>query len=72
VIKLVQRFYDPQRGAVLLNGVDVRQIDSLYLHQQVALVAQEPLVFAATIEYNIKFGAHREVTQVGLGQQTIC
>jgi ABC-type multidrug transport system fused ATPase/permease subunit len=70
VIKLVQRFYDPQRGAVLLNGVDVRQIDSLYLHQQVALVAQEPLVFAATIEYNIKFGAHGEVSQVGLGQQT--
>eukprot|EP00775_Hariotina_reticulata_P009936 gene9936-10091_t len=63
VVKLVQRFYDPQRGAVLLDGVAVREIDSVYLHQQVALVAQEPLVFAASIEYNIKFGAHRDVSQ---------
>jgi ABC-type multidrug transport system fused ATPase/permease subunit len=42
----------------------VRQIDRTFLHQAVALVAQEPLVFAESIEYNITFGVHRQVTQV--------
>lgn len=64
VVKLVQRFYDPQQGSVLLEGVALPQIDNVYLHQSVALVAQEPLVFANTIKANILFGVHRtNVTQ---------
>lgn len=58
------RFYDPQQGTLWLDGVDMRQIDHTFLHQQVALVAQEPLVFAESIEYNITFGVHRSVTKV--------
>ena len=58
VVRLVQRFYDPQEGSVCLDGVPVRDTDHEYLHQQVALVAQEPLVFADTILYNIMFGLH--------------
>lgn len=65
VVKLVQRFYDPQQGAVLFDGVDLKDVDRMYLHQQVAMVAQEPLIFAESILYNIKFGVHRaDVTQV--------
>lgn len=56
VARLVQRFYDPQKGSVLLNGIPVRDIDPVYLHQQVAVVAQEPVVFSASILYNIMFG----------------
>eukprot|EP00878_Enallax_costatus_P024565 GHUV01026220.1.p1 GENE.GHUV01026220.1~~GHUV01026220.1.p1 ORF type:complete len:317 (+),score=77.26 GHUV01026220.1:410-1360(+) len=64
VVKLVQRFYDPQRGSVIFDGVDLKQIDRMYLHQQVALVAQEPLIFAESIKYNIMFGVHRnDVTE---------
>lgn len=64
-LQLVQRFYDPQQGSVLLEGVALPQIDNVYLHQSVALVAQEPLVFANTIKANILFGVHRtNVTQV--------
>jgi ABC-type multidrug transport system fused ATPase/permease subunit len=40
VISLIQRFYDVQQGAVLLDGVDVRDVDHEYLHSAVALVAQ--------------------------------
>lgn len=58
-VQLVQRFYDPQRGTILLDGVPLPHIDNVYLHQSVALVAQEPLVFADTIKANILFGVHR-------------
>lgn len=65
VVKLVQRFYDPQRGSVMFDGVDLKEIDRMYLHQQVALVAQEPLIFAESIKYNIMFGVHRkDITEV--------
>lgn len=62
------RFYDPQRGSLTLDGIDIRSIDTTFLHQAVALVAQEPLVFSESIEYNICFGVHRQVTQVCEGQ----
>jgi ABC-type multidrug transport system fused ATPase/permease subunit len=58
VVRLALRFYDPQEGSVLLDGVPVSDIDHGYLHQQIALVAQEPVVFADTILYNIMFGLH--------------
>jgi ABC-type transport system involved in cytochrome bd biosynthesis fused ATPase/permease subunit len=62
---MVQRFYDPQQGRVLFDGVPLPQIDNVFLHQSVALVAQEPLVFADSIKSNILFGVHRtNVTQV--------
>lgn len=68
LLQLVQRFYDPQQGSILLNGVALPHIDNVYLHQSIALVAQEPLVFADTIKSNILFGVHRtNVTQVRRG-----
>ena len=64
-MQLVQRFYDPQQGSIFLDGVALPRIDNVHLHQSVALVAQEPLVFADTIKSNILFGVHRtNVTQV--------
>jgi ABC-type multidrug transport system fused ATPase/permease subunit len=70
--QLVQRFYDPQQGRVLFDGVPLPQIDNVFLHQSVALVAQEPLVFADSIKSNILFGVHRtNVTQVGIRASTL-
>ncbi len=53
---LVPRFYDPDEGAVLLDGVDVRKVDIEELRAAVALVFEEPFLFSATIRENIAFG----------------
>ncbi|XP_050383834.1 ABC transporter B family member 19-like [Argentina anserina] len=56
VIWLIQRFYDPNQGKVLMGGVDLREIDVKWLRRQTALVGQEPTLFAGTIRENIAFG----------------
>ena len=56
VIWLVQRFYDPNQGKVMLSGVDLREIDVKWLRKQIALVGQEPALFAGSIRENIAFG----------------
>jgi ABC-type multidrug transport system fused ATPase/permease subunit len=53
---LIPRFYDPTAGRVLLDGVDVREFTLASLRQQVSLVFQEPILFAATIAENIGYG----------------
>jgi ATP-binding cassette, subfamily B, bacterial len=55
LISLVPRFYDPQRGRVLLDGVDVRRLTLASLREQVSIVLQEPLLFSGTIEDNIRY-----------------
>lgn len=55
-VALMERFYDPQKGAVLLDGVPLPLIDHSYLHTQIALVSQEPVLFAGSIAANIGFG----------------
>ncbi|XP_068479702.1 ABC transporter B family member 19-like [Phaseolus vulgaris] len=56
VIWLTQRFYDPDQGKVMLSGVDLREIDVKWLRRQMALVGQEPTLFAGSIRENIAFG----------------
>lgn len=56
VIQLLQRFYDPQAGAVTLDGVDLRQLKRDEFRRAMALVPQEPVIFAGTAEENIRFG----------------
>ncbi|KAK4480799.1 hypothetical protein RD792_011650 [Penstemon davidsonii] len=56
VIWMVQRFYDPIKGRVLMGGVDLRDLDLKWLRRQIALVSQEPSLFAGTIRDNIAFG----------------
>src|SRR5215813_1459997 len=50
------RFYDPQEGRVLLDGIDVREFTLASLRQQIAMVLQPPLVFPITIRENIAYG----------------
>jgi ABC-type multidrug transport system fused ATPase/permease subunit len=54
--KLVARFYDPQRGSVLIDGHDLRDLDSRALRSQLGIVPQEGFLFSGTIRENIAFG----------------
>ncbi len=54
--KLVPRFYDPQSGAVRLDGVDLRQFRIQDVRQQISLVTQDPWMFDDTVANNIRYG----------------
>uniref|UniRef100_A0A6N2L3W8 ABC transporter domain-containing protein n=1 Tax=Salix viminalis TaxID=40686 RepID=A0A6N2L3W8_SALVM len=56
VISMVQRFYEPASGKILLDGHDLKTLELKWLRQQMGLVSQEPALFAATIADNILFG----------------
>lgn len=56
VISLIERFYEPIAGAVLLDGNDIRELDLKWLRGQIGLVNQEPALFATTIRENIMYG----------------
>jgi ATP-binding cassette subfamily B protein len=56
IINLITRFYDVQRGQVLVDGVDVRQWDQRELRRHVGLVLQDVFLFSGTIEENIRLG----------------
>jgi len=56
IIQLVQRFYDPQSGTVLIDGADLRDLKRSDFRKHIALVPQDPVIFADTARENIRFG----------------
>jgi ATP-binding cassette subfamily B protein len=54
--KLVARFYDPQRGTVLIDGHDLRDVQQRALRRQLGIVPQEGFLFSGTVRENIAFG----------------
>jgi ATP-binding cassette, subfamily B, bacterial MsbA len=56
IFNLIMRFFDPHQGAVLLDGVDLRNLSTRTLRQHIALVEQDPLLFHMTIHDNIAYG----------------
>uniref|UniRef100_A0ACD5V6S1 Uncharacterized protein n=1 Tax=Avena sativa TaxID=4498 RepID=A0ACD5V6S1_AVESA len=56
VVALLERFYDPSAGEVMLDGVDIRRLNLKWLRAQMGLVSQEPALFATSIRENILFG----------------
>ncbi|MBA0697526.1 hypothetical protein Goari_021064 [Gossypium aridum] len=56
VIALLQRFYDPLGGEILLDGISIDKLQVKWLRSQMGLVSQEPALFATTIKENILFG----------------
>jgi ATP-binding cassette subfamily B protein len=56
VSALLVRLYDPDRGRVTFDGVDVRELDPNWLRRQIGTVAQEPILFSTTIADNIRYG----------------
>jgi ATP-binding cassette subfamily B protein len=56
VFALLARFYDPQAGAVRIDGVDVREFEPRALRRMLAVVPQEPVIFAASVLDNVRYG----------------
>ncbi|KAJ4728628.1 ABC transporter B family-like protein [Melia azedarach] len=56
VISLIERFYEPLSGNILLDGNNIKDLDLKWLRQQIGLVNQEPALFATTIRENILYG----------------
>jgi ATP-binding cassette subfamily B protein len=56
LVQLLPRFYDPERGRILLDGVDVRDLAPADLAAAVGLVFQEPFLFSATVTENVAYG----------------
>ena len=76
LISLLLRFYDIQRGQILLDGKDIRTIQLQDLRRQFGIVLQDPFLFTGTIETNIRLGTpgidrptvERAVEEIGLGE----
>lgn len=56
LVNLIPRFYDVSRGAILIDGIDIRQASIRSLREQIAIVTQEPILFNDTIRNNIAYG----------------
>ncbi len=56
VFQLLLRFYAPQSGRIVFDGVDVANLDAEALRRHIALVAQDPVIFSGTIADNIRYG----------------
>jgi ATP-binding cassette subfamily B multidrug efflux pump len=75
IIQLLLRFYEIQRGQILIDGVDIREIDLQDLRRLFGIVLQDPFLFTGTLESNVRLGtaavdrpsAERALREVGLG-----
>ena len=56
-ISILERFYDVDNGQVLFDGIDIKEYNLSWLHQQIGYVPQEPSLFSGTIKDNITYGA---------------
>jgi ATP-binding cassette, subfamily B, multidrug efflux pump len=57
IISLLMRFYDIQKGAIRIDGVDIRQMELNDLRRRFGVVLQDPFLFSGTIENNIRLGS---------------
>ncbi|XP_008256635.2 bile salt export pump isoform X1 [Oryctolagus cuniculus] len=55
-IQLLERFYDPDHGKVMIDGHDSRKVNIQFLRSNIGIVSQEPVLFACSIKDNIKYG----------------
>ena len=75
LISLLLRFYDIQRGQILLDGIDIRLLDLQELRKQFGIVLQDPFLFTGTIESNVRLGTpgitrknvEHSLDEIGLG-----
>ncbi|XP_023657242.2 antigen peptide transporter 1 isoform X1 [Paramormyrops kingsleyae] len=62
-VNLLERFYQPQKGEILLDGQPLHSYQNQYLHGKIAVVSQEPVLFARSVRENIKYG-REDATEV--------
>ncbi|XP_004508080.1 ABC transporter B family member 11-like [Cicer arietinum] len=56
VVSLIERFYDPTAGEVLIDGINLREFQLKWIRQKIGLVSQEPVLFTCSIKENIAYG----------------
>ncbi|CAE6054783.1 unnamed protein product [Arabidopsis arenosa] len=56
VVSLIERFYDPQTGEVLIDGINLKEFQLKWIRSKIGLVSQEPVLFTASIKDNIAYG----------------
>ena len=56
ILNLIMRFYDPEEGEVLIDGIDVKKMDLKTLRRSIGYATQKPVIFEGTIRENIRFG----------------
>jgi ATP-binding cassette, subfamily B, multidrug efflux pump len=56
IVSLLCRFYEPQHGQILLDGIDIRQLSLADLRRRIGLVLQDPFLFSAPLEHNLTLG----------------
>jgi ATP-binding cassette subfamily B protein len=57
LFQLLMRFYDPQQGCILVDGVEIKTLDPTELRRNISSVPQDPVIFAASFADNIRYGA---------------
>ncbi|KAI9484720.1 P-loop containing nucleoside triphosphate hydrolase protein [Zychaea mexicana] len=60
VVQMLQRFYDPLSGSILLDGKDIKEYNVSWLRRQIGVVSQEPVLFNMTIRQNLLMGTTRD------------
>ena len=63
VISLIERFYNPDSGVILLDGMEIHKLKLSWLRQQIGLVGQEPVLFNETSSANIAYGKRGNATE---------
>jgi ATP-binding cassette subfamily B protein/subfamily B ATP-binding cassette protein MsbA len=63
LLGLIPRFYDPNHGSVLIDGLDLRTVNLRSLRQQIGIVTQDTILFDDTIFANIAYGSHKATPQ---------
>jgi ATP-binding cassette subfamily B protein len=73
LIQLLNRFYDVNRGRILIDGIDIRDVTQKNLRSHLALVLQDPFIFSGTITENIRLGREDiSMEQVQWAAKTVC
>nr|ATA63002.1 ATP-binding cassette protein [Lithospermum erythrorhizon] len=63
VISLIERFYDPAAGEVLIDGINLKEFQLKWIRQKISLVSQEPVLFTSSIKDNIAYGKEGATTE---------
>ncbi|XP_069792260.1 uncharacterized protein [Narcine bancroftii] len=64
IVNLIERFYDPDSGRILLGRCDLQNLDPQWFRQKISIVSQEPTLFATSIKKNITYGREANMEEV--------